>query len=91
MLFQCVPTSPGEPLPLEALGPVVDVTKRLKPSLKRVTKCDDGAHVQAVTRVNAEQASKKDDAQADPTTVPGARQIRRDGSSKTVPPGAVPG
>jgi hypothetical protein len=36
----------------------VEVTKRLKPSVKRVTKYGDSASVQAVTRVNAEQASK---------------------------------
>ncbi|CAG9186835.1 hypothetical protein LMG23994_06411 [Cupriavidus pinatubonensis] len=36
----------------------MEVTKRLKPSVKRVTKYSDGASVQTVTRVNAEQASK---------------------------------
>ena len=36
----------------------MEVTKRLKPSVKRVTKYGDSASVQAVTRVNAEQASK---------------------------------
>jgi hypothetical protein len=36
----------------------MEVTKWLKPSGKRVTKYCDSASVQAVTRVNAEQASK---------------------------------
>jgi hypothetical protein len=35
------------------------VTKSLKPSVKRVTTYGDSASVQAVTRVNAEQASKR--------------------------------
>jgi hypothetical protein len=46
------------PLQPEATGAIVEVTKRLKPSVKRVTKYGDSASVQAVTRVNAEQASK---------------------------------
>jgi hypothetical protein len=37
----------------------MEVTKWLKPSVKRVTKYGDSASVQAVTRVNAEQASKR--------------------------------
>ena len=37
----------------------MEVTKWLKPSDKRVTKYGDSASVQAVTRVNAEQASKR--------------------------------
>ena len=37
----------------------MEATKRLKPSDKRVTKHGDSASVQAVTRVNAEQASKR--------------------------------
>ncbi|CAN7493688.1 hypothetical protein LJR034_003281 [Caballeronia sp. LjRoot34] len=47
-----------QPLQPEATGAIVEVTKRLKPSVKRVTKYGDSASVQAVTRVNAEQASK---------------------------------
>jgi hypothetical protein len=35
----------------------MEVTKWLKPSVKRVTKYGDSASVQAVTRVNAEQDS----------------------------------
>jgi hypothetical protein len=38
---------------------VMEVTKWLKPSDKRVTIYGDGASVQAVTRVNAEQSSKR--------------------------------
>ena len=37
----------------------MEVTKWLKPSVKRVTIYGDVASVQAVTRVNAEQASKR--------------------------------
>ena len=43
----------------EATGAVMEATKWLKPSVKRVTKYGDSASVQAVTRVNAEQASKR--------------------------------
>ena len=39
--------------------PAMEETKWLKPSGKRVTKYGDSASVQAVTRVNAEQASKR--------------------------------
>jgi hypothetical protein len=59
MLFQWVKGPPGEVLPPEATGAAVEVTKRLKPSGKRVTKYGGSASVQAVTRVNAEQASKR--------------------------------
>ena len=37
----------------------MEETKWLKPSDKRVTKYGDSASVQAVTRVNAEQSSKR--------------------------------
>jgi hypothetical protein len=43
----------------EATGATVEVTKRLKPSVKRATKYGGSASVQAVTQVNAEQASKR--------------------------------
>ena len=45
--------------PAGSTGAVMEVTKWLKPSGKRVTKYGDSASVQAVTRVNAEQASKR--------------------------------
>ena len=48
-----------QPLQPEATGAVMEVTKWLKPSVKRVTKYGDSASVQAVTGVNAEQASKR--------------------------------
>ena len=48
-----------QPLQPEATGAVMEVTKWLKPSVKRVTTYGDSASVQAVTRVNAEQASKR--------------------------------
>jgi len=37
----------------------MEVTKWLKPLVKRVTKYGDSASEQAVTRVNVEQASKR--------------------------------
>ena len=43
----------------EATGATVEVTKRLKPSVKCATNYGGSASVQAVTRVNAEQASKR--------------------------------
>ena len=43
----------------EATGAAMEETKWLKPSDKRVTKYGDSASVQAVTQVNAEQASKR--------------------------------
>jgi hypothetical protein len=46
-----VQAPPGEVLPPEATGAAVEATKRLKPSVKRVTKYGDSASVQAVTRV----------------------------------------
>src|SRR5215831_12764098 len=42
----------------EAIGAVMEVTKWLKPSIS-VSRIGDSASVQAVTRVNAEQASKR--------------------------------
>ncbi|TDN63046.1 hypothetical protein B0G77_6654 [Paraburkholderia sp. BL10I2N1] len=70
-LFPAGASPARQPLQPEATGAIVEVTKRLKPSVKRVTKYGDSASVQAVTRVNAEQASKKDDAQADLTAISG--------------------
>jgi hypothetical protein len=42
----------------EAIGAVMEVTKRPKPSIS-VSQIGDSASVQAATRVNAEQASKR--------------------------------
>jgi len=47
----------------------MEVTKWQKPS-DSASRIGDGASVQAVTRVNAEQASKRH-AQADPTAISG--------------------
>src|SRR5450755_327542 len=47
-----------QPLQPEAIGAVMEVTKWLKPSIS-VSRIGDSASVQAATRVNAEQASKR--------------------------------
>ncbi len=47
-----------QPLQPEAIGAVMEVTKWLKPSIS-VSQIGDSASVQAVTRVNAEQSSKR--------------------------------
>ena len=53
--FQWVQVPPRQPLQPEATGAAVEVTKWLKPS-GSVSRIGDSASVQAVTRVNAEQA-----------------------------------
>ena len=64
--------------PAESNGAVMEETKWLKPSVKRVTNYGDSASVQAVTRVNAEQASKR--SMRRPTRQPfRGRLIPRDG------------
>ena len=55
----------------------MEVTKWLKPSGKRVTKYGDSASVQAVTRVNAEQASKR--SMRRPTRLPYRGRLTRQG------------
>jgi hypothetical protein len=47
-----------QPLQPEAIGAVMEVTKWLKPSIS-VSRIGDSASVQAATRVNAEQSSKR--------------------------------
>ena len=47
-----------QPLQPEAIGAVMEATKWLKPSIS-VSRIGDSASVQAVTRVNAEQTSKR--------------------------------
>src|SRR5229473_6858167 len=47
-----------QPLQPEAIGAVMEVTKWLKPSIS-VSQTGDSASVQAATRVNAEQSSKR--------------------------------
>jgi hypothetical protein len=48
----------------------MEVTKWLKPSIS-VSRIGGSASVPTATRVNAEQSSKKDNAQVDPTTLSG--------------------
>ena len=55
--FQWVEVPPGSLQP-EATGAAMEVTKWLKPS-DSALRIGDGASVQAVTRVNAEQVSKR--------------------------------
>src|ERR1700732_2022657 len=47
-----------QPLQPEAIGAVMEATKWLKPSIS-VSRIGDSARCQAVTRVNAEQSSKR--------------------------------
>jgi hypothetical protein len=47
-----------QPLQPEAIGAVMEATKWPKPSIS-VSRMGDSASVQAVTRVNAEQSSKR--------------------------------
>ena len=67
-----------QPLQPEATGAVMEETKWLKPSGKRVTKYGDSASGQAVTRVNAEQASKR--SMRRPTRLPYRGRLIRLGS-----------
>jgi len=68
----------------------MEVTKCLKPSGKRVTKYGDSASVQAATRVNAEQASKRK--MRRPTRRPfRGRLIWLGDLSKAVLPATAPG
>src|SRR3984893_11125222 len=76
--------------PAGSTGAVMEVTKWLKPSGKRVTKYGDSASVQAVTRVNAEQASKR--TMRRPTRLPyRGRLIRLGEVSKARRSAAAPG
>src|SRR6059036_408960 len=58
----------------------MEVTKWLKPSGKRVTKYGDSASVQAATRVNAEQASKR--TMRRPTRLPYRGRLTRRGANE---------
>ena len=67
----------------------MEVTKWLKPSIS-VSRIGDSASVQAATRVNAEQASKR--TMRRPTRPPfRGRLIRLDEMSEAVRPDAAPG
>ncbi len=69
-----------QPLQPEAIGAVMEATKWLKPSIS-VSRIGDSASVQAATRVNAEQASKR--TMCRPTRLPyRGRLIRPGGMSE---------
>src|SRR5712672_396717 len=73
----------------EATGAAMEVTKWLKPS-DSASRIGDGASVQAVTRVNAEQASKR--TMRRPTRLPfRGRLIRLGEVSKAIRSAAAPG
>src|SRR3979411_256398 len=78
-----------QPLQPEAIGAVTEVTKWLKPSIS-VSRIGDSASVQAVTRVNAEQSSKR--TMWRPTRQPyRGRLIRLDEMSEAIRSDAAPG
>src|SRR6476659_9988819 len=78
-----------QPLQPEATGAVMEETKWLKP-LVSVSRIGDSASVQAVTRVNAEQSSKR--TMRRPTRQPfRGRLIRLGEVSEAVRPDAAPG
>ena len=78
-----------QPLQPEAIGAVMEVTKWLKPSIS-VSRIGDSASVQAATRVNAEQSSKR--TMCRPTRQPfRGRLIHLDEMSEAVGPDAAPG
>jgi hypothetical protein len=80
-VFQWVKGPPGNSLQPEAAGAVMEVTKWLKPS-ECGSRISDRASVQAVTRVNAEQASKR--TMCRPTRQPfRGRLTRLDARAKT--------
>ena len=74
----------------EATGAVWEVTKQTEASGVSEPRIGGCASVRAVTRVNAEQASKRTTAQADLPTLAGKADITG-WMSKAVPPVAVPG
>src|SRR5216684_3057206 len=78
-----------QPLQPEAIGAVMEVTKWLKPSII-VSRIGDSASVQAATRVNAEQASKRTMRRSTRQPFRG-RLIRLDEMSEAVRPDAAPG
>src|SRR6266498_260869 len=78
-----------QPLQPEATGAAMEVTNWLKPS-DSVSRIGDSASVQAATRVNAEQASKR--TMRRPTRRPfRGRLIRLDEMSEVIRSGAAPG
>ena len=78
-----------QPLQPEAIGAVMEETKWLKPSIS-VSRIGDSASVQAATRVNVEQASKR--TMRRPTRQPfRGRLLRLDEMSEVIRPDAAPG
>src|SRR5882724_10913158 len=78
-----------QPLEPEAIGAVMEVTKWLKPSIS-ASRIGDGASVQAATRVNAEQSSKRTMRRSTRQPYRG-RLIRLDEMSEAIRSDAVPG
>ena len=78
-----------QPLQPEAIGAVMEVTKWLKPSIS-VSRIGGSASVQAATRVNAEQASKRTMRRPTRQTFRG-RLLRPDEMSEVIRPDAAPG
>ena len=66
----------------------MEVTKWLKPSIS-VSRIGDSASVQAATRVNAEQASKR--TMCRPTRLPYRGRLKRLGGTSEARPAAAPG
>src|SRR5262250_75730 len=77
-----------QPLQPEATGAAVEVTKWLKPS-ECVSRIGDSASVQAVTRVNAEQTSKR--TMRRPTRQPYRGRLTRLGYEREDPPSRCAG
>jgi hypothetical protein len=78
-----------QPLQPEAIGAVMEVTKWLKPSIS-VSQIGDSASVQAATRMNAEQSSKRTMRRSTRQPYRG-RLIRLDEMSETIRSDAAPG
>src|SRR5260370_42397566 len=78
-----------QPLQPEAIGAVMEVTKWLKPSIS-VSQIGDSASVQAATRVNAEQSSKRTMRRSTRQPYRG-RLIRLDETSEAIRSDAAPG
>src|SRR6201997_5092958 len=78
-----------QPLQPEAIGAVMEETKWLKPSIS-VSRIGDSASVQAATRVNAEQSSKRTMRRSTRQPFRG-RLIRLDEMSEAIRSDAAPG
>src|SRR5438034_1523321 len=76
--------------PAGSIGAVMEVTTWLKPSISVSRRIGDSASVQAATRVNAEQASKRTMRRSTRQPYRG-RLIRLDEMSEAIRSGAAPG